>query len=436
MAATYRSNSVLGAASGVNGTLAAPSGRAAGDIILFSYHLEDDISITEFNGAIGRGSEDHAGSAYDSLLFSKLVGGAEPTYLFTHASTWRTGIAVCVQGGHPGIRPKVSRAQATGTPTPQAPAVTPIADDAFFQYVAETFADQTNLITPPTNYTEQWESANNLYVATRDKTGGGGAAEGPISVGLGGNFNWVAHLTAIENSGATATVPVWVQVKHAAISTASPAITFDVTPASGDVVVLECSTSAVPQTITIPAGWNNVLSGTTDVESDSNQACAVWQYADGSTATFTATNLYASAQTGAVTGRVYRYANPTTAIVSADSVSGFNSTNTATPHVFTGLTPNVTGGLYCAFTSRDAGGIYGPPPTSVDWATFNTNQARMSISEQGLTTSGVPIADRNVTPSSGDEYCSISYVIRPVSAATKALMWRRNRAWHGLQLRV
>jgi hypothetical protein len=227
---------------------------------------------------------------------------------------------------------------------------------------------------------------------------------------------------------ATGSVAVTVIESQSAALTASrsPSLVFTAQPAVGDVVIMWPS-STTTAAITLPSGWDNPLGTTTDVESDAHQICCVAHIVtqaefDASTKTYTATNLYDATETGDVVGCFVRYVD--TADLFAGANSGFNSGNATTPHVLPGLTPDATGGLLLSSVAKDATGTYTSPGGWTQLVQSNNNQGRYLGSYDTLTTASTPISDTNITPSAGDEYASISVVMKkiPASTATPAVV--------------
>lgn len=219
--------------------------------------------------------------------------------------------------------------------------------------------------------------------------------------------------------------PKLVAANSAAVSASrSPAITFNTgwTPAVNDVVVFWVSSTAAAVTITIPSGWINPLGGTTDVESDSHEMCCVYHLvtaaeASGVTRTYTATNLYDATQTGQVAGCVIRGVDPNSVIDSANSTSDL--ANSATPHILASLTGTnlLNDSLVMSAVAKDTTGTYTTPSGWTVATSANTNQALSLLIRVDYTTAGSNVAATNITPSVGDEYCSITAAFTEASTS-------------------
>lgn len=228
-------------------------------------------------------------------------------------------------------------------------------------------------------------------------------------------------------------LPTVVSAASAAIATRSPSVTFDTAAQTGDVVVLFPASTATGLAVTVPAGWVNVLGGTTDVESDSHQGGGAYHVVtsgEAGTTTWTLTNWFAANQTGAVCGALIRSVDGTTPLNIAAST--FNSTNTVTPHVLAGLTPTTTDGLILSFVAKDATGAYSTTPAGYSIVTsLNTNQGVALLRRVARSTSGVAVPAANITPSAGDEYLSITAVFTKGSTGPAPQTWTGSTATVG-----
>jgi len=205
----------------------------------------------------------------------------------------------------------------------------------------------------------------------------------------------------------------------------SPTSTFTSwTPALNDLVILFCSDNLQGRTITIPSGWVNPLGGTTDVESDAHQMCAVYHWVtqaevDAVTMTYTATDLYdASVTTGRTSGIVLRGVDTITPI---DGSGTWSITTNSTSHHF----PTVVAGdvsfdndLVVRAVAHDGTGAYTNPAAHTVSTNATATQSMLVSTRDALTTAGVAVADTTVTQGTSGEGVGITlavtaYVVPP-----------------------
>lgn len=287
-------------------------------------------------------------------------------------------------------------------------------------YIGADFTATTPTKTPATGSgsATEWADTGNgtnygIYIATWEGTSATTASFGP------NNYTSLQIAQSVIEVRSAGPTPYVTQGQNAAITASrSPSLTFGTAPAADDVVVMWPSSTTTAQTITEPSGWSNPLGAGVDVESDSHQICCVYHVvtaaeAAGATTTFTATNLYGANTTGNVVGCVVRNCDPVDPLNIANST--FSSTNTVTPHVLAGLTPTVTDGIMLSAVAKDATGAYSSTPAGwTQITTSNTNQGKWLGYQTALTTANSAISAVNITPSAGDEYASISVVLRMV----------------------
>jgi hypothetical protein len=225
----------------------------------------------------------------------------------------------------------------------------------------------------------------------------------------------------------------WVAISTTSTLTASrsPAITFAESPVENDIIVIWVA-STTTSTITDPSGWTNLLGGTTDVESDSHQMCALYHVVTAAedaanTVTWTLTNLYDAAETGAVAAVVVRNGNPADPL-GGTPTSTFDSANTVTPAVLAQVTPDVTGGLALSAVVQDSTASYTVPTGWSLKAYHNVNVGIAVFAYGTLTTAASAVGPTNVTPDAGDEYASISVVISPFSILAVRFQNRSRRS--------
>lgn len=202
-------------------------------------------------------------------------------------------------------------------------------------------------------------------------------------------------------------------------ATRSPSIVFGGAAfAAGDVVVLWIA-SQTTATIAAVADWTNVLGGTTDIESDQSQMCCMAHVvtdaeALAGTTDWTLTDLYTTTETGQSLGHVWRGVDASSPIMAAAGT--FSNANTATPHVLAGIAAGsvtASNGLVLSCVAVDA--------TSRSWTTpggwspislvASAAPTLGTFIRTALTTAGVAVDATDITPSTGDEYTSITVIL-------------------------
>lgn len=196
-------------------------------------------------------------------------------------------------------------------------------------------------------------------------------------------------------------------------TTANPNMTFSSTkwvPKTNDVVQLWV-TLPTSATITVPAGWTNVLVGNTVVNSGQHTLYCIYHLVTAAEETagtlfYTANGTHTSA-TCTILGVVLRGVDPINPVDSAAST--FSGTATAT-HVLAGLTgANLTDdSLVLSGLAADGTGQPTPPD---EWGVITgaggTVQSNFLFSRNVRATAGVNVAATNVV-SPSDEYASIT----------------------------
>jgi hypothetical protein len=222
-------------------------------------------------------------------------------------------------------------------------------------------------------------------------------------------------------------LPYVVASGGASLSTDDPSVTFSgYTPRENDVVALFVSSTTVLGAVvdgSLPSGWVNPLGSGAEINSDAHGMAAFYHLVtaaeeSGVTTTYTATNALDAAETGYVQGVVVRRVNPSAPI------DGFNtaqdSGNTVTPHVLAGITGSgvlLDGSLVVSSVAKDATGAYSSVPGG--WTQLradNTNNGRWLGVRDTYTTVNTNVNATNITPSAGDEYCSITLAFAKVPA--------------------
>jgi hypothetical protein len=144
--ASYRAQVTVTAATAANITFTKPTGTADGDILIATIHVEDDVAVTPPVGWSLLLNVDNASSAFDHWVFWKRAGSAEgASYLFTHASTWRTGYIEAIQSASADWNPVASGAQGSST-TPLATAVSALASSAYLTFLIGVFGDMVGVV--------------------------------------------------------------------------------------------------------------------------------------------------------------------------------------------------------------------------------------------------------------------------------------------------
>lgn len=203
----------------------------------------------------------------------------------------------------------------------------------------------------------------------------------------------------------------------AAVTTASPSVTFGSAAAENDIVAFWVCSSTTAAIGSVPSGWVNPLGGTTMVNSDSHAQAMVYHQVtagEAGTTTFTATSLFNASETGNVCALLLRGVSPTGLHMAAAST--FSSANAATPHVLAGIASGsvtASGATVFSGVCADSAVTYTTP---TGWTVQQTSAStlRQSVyTRDALTTSGVAVDPEDVTPSAGNEYASITVIFIP-----------------------
>jgi len=206
----------------------------------------------------------------------------------------------------------------------------------------------------------------------------------------------------------------------------SPTATFTSwTPALNDLVILFCTDLLQGRTITIPATWVNPLGGTTDVESDAHEMCAVYHWVtqaevDAGTLTYTATDLYdASVTDGRTSGIVLRGVDTAAPI---DGSGTWSITTNSTSHHF----PAVVAGdvtfsddMVVRAVAHDGTGAYTNPAAHTSSTNATATQSVLVSTRDALTTAGVEVADTTVTCGTTGEGVGISLAVAKIPPPPK-----------------
>jgi len=210
----------------------------------------------------------------------------------------------------------------------------------------------------------------------------------------------------------------------AALSTNDPSVTFPggYTPLENDVIALFISSTTVLGAVanaSLPAGWVNPLGDGVEINSDAHGMACLYHLVTAAeetavTLTYTATDALDATETGYVQAVAVRNVDSTTPIDGFNTA--FNSGNTTDPHVLAGITGSgvlATGSLVVSSVAKDGTGAYGSTPTG--WTQVradNTNNGRWIGTRDALTTADTDVTATNITPSAGDEYCSITLAFK------------------------
>ena len=197
----------LGAGTRTNSSFIVPASAPTSAIAIIHLDVENDVTPTPPSGYTQLQNIDHTAQPVDQWIWWKRLGAGEggTTHTVTHASTWTNGALVVVQDVSASVNPTVSApAQGTST-TYTANSVTPIGNNAYIGYFGNSFQDMGTLMSPPAGttptFTEQYESANNVYVA--DGTLATAGATGTKAPSAGSSVDWMASLVVVEDVATT-----------------------------------------------------------------------------------------------------------------------------------------------------------------------------------------------------------------------------------------
>lgn len=192
----------------------------------------------------------------------------------------------------------------------------------------------------------------------------------------------------------------------------------DYTPAENDLILLFVTTTdAIGSGFTPPAGWV-ALPGASVVASDSNVAYGAYHLVTAAEAAAVQTswplpNFLNSPVNAGTAAAVFRGVNPATPI---DAVAtGFNSSNTAYPHVFPGISGSQLSNrsLVVGFVGADGGPVYNAPPPG--WEQIVRGRAtqigRAMCVRTALTQAGVDVLPASIAPSFADEYAAFTVAL-------------------------
>jgi hypothetical protein len=266
-----------------------------------------------------------------------------------------------------------------------------------------------------------FSSAQTAIVIKVAAGGGGDGTATPAVIGLAA--------TVPAATGLGDLLPFVVTSNVAALTTDDPSVTFSgYTPLEDDLVILFPSSTTVLGAVanaSLPAGWVNPLGDGVEVNSDSHGLACFYHLVtageeSGGTTTYTATNALDAAETGRVHGVVVRNVDPSAPIDGFNTA--FNSGNTTTPHVLAGITGSgvlLDGSLVVSSVAADGTGTYGSVPAGwTQLQTAGTTQGRWTGTRDTLTTVNTDVTATNITPSAGDEYCSITLAVAKAIAVT------------------
>jgi hypothetical protein len=426
--ATRRAETTLAAGTRTNSTLTKPT-VSNGDIWWVAVTAE--AALTGVTAGFETGVIiDHFANVHNLGIFWRRVDGSEGTSVtVNHASAWSQGYSGTIQDVSANVDPWFSIPRQDSSTTATANGVTTLGDDAFIAMIVNTFDDRAKATPSGTNPTwdERYDTANNLGVFEGTLATAG--STGDESSGLGSSSQWGAVLMVVEDAATTSGTPPPYPVMAAgqSLSTNDPSVAFGgaYVPREDDQIALFVSSATVLDVTadaSLPSGWVNPLGDGVDVNSDAHGECVLLHAVtaseeSGGTTTYTATDGLQAAETGYVHGVIVRHADPTTPIDSANTA--VDSGNTVTPHVLAGLngTDLSDGSLVVSSVAKDATGAYTTTPTGWSFLlTSNTTNGRATLALNAFTTVEIDLLPTNITPSGGDEYCSITLAFTKLAA--------------------
>lgn len=203
MAIALRAASSQIAGSRTNSACTVPAGTALNDIVLYCLDIEDDKAVTAPSGFSLALNIDHPGQPVDLWVWWKRAGAGESgSYATAHSApsvwtqSWCGSFSGCLATGSPFAATSTGN---TGTSTaPTATGLTPDSDGAMLIYAVASYQDQ-GLRSPPTGWSEQYDTTNNLYIATLLQATA--AATGNIS-SASNSVDWMAALLALKDAAA------------------------------------------------------------------------------------------------------------------------------------------------------------------------------------------------------------------------------------------
>jgi hypothetical protein len=223
---------------------------------------------------------------------------------------------------------------------------------------------------------------------------------------------------AIEISS-TSAYPYIVDHAGAALTTNDPSVTFAATyvPKENDIIALFISSATVLGVQvdgSLPSGWVNPLGSGVEINSDAHGMGVLYHKVTAAeetavTLTYTATDALDAAETGYVEACAIRNVDPTTPVDGANTAQ--DSGNTVTPHVLASITGSgvlLDGSIVVSSVAKDGTGTYTTPSGWSLIRTDNTNNGRWLGVRNTYTVVDTNVAATNITPSAGDEYCSIT----------------------------
>jgi hypothetical protein len=216
------------------------------------------------------------------------------------------------------------------------------------------------------------------------------------------------------------------QNRHSSASPSTGAIP-SWTPATDDVIVVFSHTTNTTSISAVPAGWVNILGGTTIIEpGDTTEYLAVLYHkvtsgeATAGTTTYTITNLYAASETCMVMSAVFRGVDPTTVV---DNFGTDSNAGNSTTHRLAAITG--TGGalssnsMVVSSVSADGAANYTDPG---GW-TMRQEQTALDPgawlgTRDTLTTANTNVTSTNITCSLSGEMVSCSVALLEAAGGT------------------
>lgn len=221
-----------GGGGGSNIALVVPTGTAANSIILAYIYVEDDTAITGVPTGFTQkafAENNTASNAHRLYVYWKRATGADSgsyTFTFAAAVSWRSGVAVRIEGaittGDPfDTGTGAVQTAATTTNATAAPAVslTTTAADTLLVYSASNFNGGATY-TPPTSFTENLDTEE-ITIATLAK--GAAGATGSLSAtasASGAQCSVLGAILSVAPGGASA-LPVQARRSNVAVMRAA-----------------------------------------------------------------------------------------------------------------------------------------------------------------------------------------------------------------------
>ena len=294
--------------------------------------------------------------------------------------------------------------------------------DASFTIIDQELGGATNggglaykVVATPASQDPTWNggAAINFNGATIASFKAGGAAGGDDRTGSG---------AITEADDVTVGVGDWTATRprvHPGSVRGNHCLTFAVGDVrggvqTGDLVYFYCSTSATTAPITLPSGWVNVAGAGRPSTSPTRTPAApsTTSSPPARTARRRSRRRTCSTALPPATSSPLSSAASTLTTPIDNFGTAADSGNTVTPHVLPGITGTGSAlsadSLVVRAVSKDSTGTYTTPAGSTMRQTSNSTSGTWLGTRDAYTTANTDVTATNITPSAGDEYCSIS----------------------------